>query len=1264
MKRLVVMLLIIITSQLFYAQNTTDEMDPPYNLQLEENGNDVHLSWVSPEAIIENIIADSFETYPDFATEFAPWITLDLDGYPSYGWLDYDWPNEQTPMAYIVFNPSATNPPVAEDLCHSGSKFLAAFSIPIYPSDDWLISPTVHLAEGGELSFWARSYIADYGLERFKVGVSTGSTDPAQFDIISGASYVEAPTQWTCFSYDLSAYAGQDIRVGIRCVSHDAYIFMLDDLEVFSIINAPQRELLAFRIYRNGELLSQTVDPSITTFDDLGLEMGEYEYTVTALYSSGESLPAGPVTASIDGELLPPRDLSCEVENNDVYLTWQPPTADDVGEWITWSDLDCHDNAVGTGSTALFDVAQMFDADDLAEYQDLEISMVKFVPCYADCIYTIKIWYGGSANAPGELVYSAPAQNISPYQWNVHALSAPIPIPTDRLWIGYEVNTQGGYPAGCDVGPAVEGKGNLINLAGWTTLSAYLPFISCNWSIQGFVCQGESQRAIIPQPIIETSRPASSGTLSYQKSHLKRNDRTLLAYNVYRDGTLLHSINDPGITEYVDENLPDGSYLYSVTAVYNEGESIPVDAQVEVNMQYPPVIYSEGFESYPDFATQMPPWTLVDGDQFLTYGLPAYQFPGNGEAMAFMVFNPDATNPPYTSVSAYEGVKMAACFATANMFNLDWLISPRISLSSNSMLRFKAKTHDDVMFGLGRIQVGVSTMPLPIIQGFEYITGPSYVEVPLEWTDFSFDLSDYDGQDVYICIKCVSYDADVLFVDDFAVLSDGVATDPFGEPVVCSESSTLACAVSINNQAVESGDVIAAFVDNQGSLELRGKATLISENGQSGSPAMQIYKRNDHELIQFRLWRQQENDVLISPQSLCTGHHFPDSWPDNPYPIDFGEMAEQEIALNPGWNLVSWNLSALNDTPAYLLSSIPSAILEFKGTDGIYIPDNPYSTLSSTTIGKAYSLRISAASNWSLHGSEVAVDTPIPLTDGWNMAGFLPSDPQPVDSALQNVMPWLEQVKGTDGIYIPGNPYSTLLSMEAGKGYWLRINGDHDLIYPDSPTQLAKSVPPAKPQKEVKVLPQSMGILLRCDWAAPGDLVLAKVEDELRGAERFISPQGFPAALLQVFTTEPGEEISLWIQRADGTQIAVANRIQSNPQQQLGEYPDFVVLEPKGNNPDLPQVSNQLKSCYPNPFNPSTTISFSIEQDDTPVCINVYNIRGQLLHKLVDKKYLKGQHQIVFEGKDSAGKSLGSGLYLIEFKAGSYRKLAKVMLAK
>jgi hypothetical protein len=180
--------------------------------------------------VANNLLVDGFESYDNFALAFAPWTLVDVDQSATYGMTGISWPNAYAAQAYMVFVPSATTPPVTDAAPHGGIKEAACFAATTPPNNDWLITPVLNGAD--QLRFWAKSYTDQYGLERFKVGVSTTGTNPANFTIISGASYIEAPTAWTEYTYDLSSYGRVPIYVGIQCVSNDAFIFFVDDVVV------------------------------------------------------------------------------------------------------------------------------------------------------------------------------------------------------------------------------------------------------------------------------------------------------------------------------------------------------------------------------------------------------------------------------------------------------------------------------------------------------------------------------------------------------------------------------------------------------------------------------------------------------------------------------------------------------------------------------------------------------------------------------------------------------------------------------------------------------------------------------------------------------------------------------------------------------------------------------------------------------------------------------------------------------------------------
>jgi PKD repeat protein len=207
----------------------------PANVQAHPQA--VLLPTVTATLVRGNVTQD-FESYTDFSLVFTPWTTNDADGSPTYGITNYDFLHSQEPMAFIAFNPASTTPSLSGDPYmqpHSGTKFAACFAATTPPNNDWMISPQIELGTNGHLKFWVKSYTDQWGLEKYNVGVSTTTPQPGSFTIISGTTPLEAPvTAWQQKDFDLSAYSGQQIYIGIQCVSSDAFIFMLDDMEITS----------------------------------------------------------------------------------------------------------------------------------------------------------------------------------------------------------------------------------------------------------------------------------------------------------------------------------------------------------------------------------------------------------------------------------------------------------------------------------------------------------------------------------------------------------------------------------------------------------------------------------------------------------------------------------------------------------------------------------------------------------------------------------------------------------------------------------------------------------------------------------------------------------------------------------------------------------------------------------------------------------------------------------------------------------------------
>jgi hypothetical protein len=98
---------------------------------------------------------------------------------------------------------------------------------------------------------------------------------------------------------------------------------------------------------------------------------------------------------------------------------------------------------------------------------------------------------------------------------------------------------------------------------------------------------------------------------------------------------------------------------------------------------------------------------------------------------------------------------------------------------------------------------------------------------------------------------------------------------------------------------------------------------------------------------------------------------------------------------------------------------------------------------------------------------------------------------------------------------------------------------------------------------------------------------------------------------------------------------------------------------------ETPSIRTALIGNYPNPFNPTTSILFSVDSSSsTPVSISIYNIRGQLVRSLVDDVFTSGEHSVVWNGTDNNGISVGSGIYFYRFTADEYVQTRKMIMIK
>ncbi|MDO9577277.1 MAG: C25 family cysteine peptidase [Candidatus Cloacimonadales bacterium] len=152
------------------------------------------------------------------------------------------------------------------------------------------------------------------------------------------------------------------------------------------------------------------------------------------------------------------------------------------------------------------------------------------------------------------------------------------------------------------------------------------------------------------------------------------------------------------------------------------------------------------------------------------------------------------------------------------------------------------------------------------------------------------------------------------------------------------------------------------------------------------------------------------------------------------------------------------------------------------------------------------------------------------------------------------------------------------------------------------------------------------------------------------------------------FTVLVGEEQTIEVEFAPAEAIEYNDCItiiSNDATQPTIELPVHGLGDGTGTDPNLIPALTQLYGNYPNPFNPTTTISYGLSQD-SEVTLFIFNIKGQKVKTLMQGTQKAGYHQIFWNGKDENNKNVSSGVYFYEIdtEATDYTSVKKMLLLK
>jgi hypothetical protein len=245
-----------------------------------------------------------------------------------------------------------------------------------------------------------------------------------------------------------------------------------------------------------------------------------------------------------------------------------------------------------------------------------------------------------------------------------------------------------------------------------------------------------------------------------------------------------------------------------------------------------------------------------------------------------------------------------------------------------------------------------------------------------------------------------------------------------------------------------------------------------------------------------------------------------------------------------------------------------------------------------------------------------------------------------------------------------------LETMSPGKGYMLSVSYESDLIYPNGSSGMARI---AVPLEEAKVLPATIS-----SWAInprdyefnatmtlsidshedfDGDFVGVFAGDQCRGiAERmeFVIDGSYNYSVMVYSNVVDGEKLSFKYYNSQDDEIV-----------EYAENEEFISNENYGNGFSTFSLSNiatpeefSLRGAYPNPFNPTTSLTLDIAEAGQ-VSVQVYNLIGQVVATLASGYMDADTYTLTWDASN-----MSSGMYFVKAETAGKVTTQKLMLMK
>jgi hypothetical protein len=362
-----------------------------------------------------------------------------------------------------------------------------------------------------------------------------------------------------------------------------------------------------------------------------------------------------------------------------------------------------------------------------------------------------------------------------------------------------------------------------------------------------------------------------------------------------------------------------------------------------------------------------------------------------------------------------------------------------------------------------------------------------------------------------------------------------------------------------------------------------------------------------------------------------------------------------EFIVYSDWNMVGLPLNVEDSNYENLFpNSVTNTLFSFNGQ---YIQEE------NLAPGIGYWIRITDEGNVSISGQAIN-ELSISLMEGWNLISGITT---PVN--VQNII-------DLDGLIIPGtvygfeDGYTETETMDPGYGYWLRSSGEGEITLSASAT--ASRIRLLEPSEHLNALVFNNTTLYfgegipeedKLKYSLPpkpptgardirfsGNAKLCTTDDCVIEVMNNGSPLTFNCNI------KDGKYWELVPVIANGTEWSAAIYLTGQNQITLSPEVEQWILRKSAQT--VPETF-ALHPVYPNPFNPTTTLRFTVGITHASSLLQVFDITGRLVETLIDEHLKPGTHSVQWNAS-----RFSSGVYFAHLESESFSQSQKIILLK